>query len=189
MIPPSTSAIYKTFLADLTTANGGHTPAIAASVKTVEQNDPTAITGNTTPADAIVPFSTARLDLWNSGYFYNPNAPFGTNDSAVGNNGHGSPFPQTGTSTPLSAGVKLLAGTPPDNGTVYDSPITDYVIFRQSDASSTTPFEPGGSLNWVQTLFSNPTTPTTAWVDKPAGEALVQAAGVTPDYIDLGDVA
>ncbi len=28
LIPPSTSAIYKTFLADLTTANGGHTPTI-----------------------------------------------------------------------------------------------------------------------------------------------------------------
>ncbi len=189
LIPPSTSAIYKTFLADLTTANGGHTPAIAASVKTVEQNDPTAITGNTTPADAIVPFSTARLSLWNGGYFYNPNAPFGTNDSAAGNNGHGSPFPQTGTSTPLSAGVKLLSQTAPDGGAAYDSPITDYVIFRQSDAASTTPFEPGSSLNWVQTLFSNPTTPTTAWFDKPAGEALVQAAGVTPSYDDLGDVA
>ncbi len=158
-------------------------------MKTVEQNDPTAITGNTTPADAIVPFSTARLSLWNGGYFYNPNAPFGTNDSAAGNNGHGSPFPQTGTSTPLSAGVKLLSQTAPDSGAAYDSPITDYVIFRQSDAASTTPFEPGSSLNWVQTLFSNPTTPTTAWFDKPAGEALVQAAGVTPSYDDLGDVA
>ena len=42
-------------------------------VKTVEQNDPTTITGlGTASADAIVPFSAARLNLYNKGYFYNP---------------------------------------------------------------------------------------------------------------------
>ena len=45
LIPPSGSSIYKTFLADLKTANGNVTPTLSASVKTVEQNDPTAITG------------------------------------------------------------------------------------------------------------------------------------------------
>jgi ABC-type phosphate transport system substrate-binding protein len=187
-LPPSTSSIYKTFIADLTTANGGTAPTLAnPNIKQVEQNDPTAVTGASSPADAIVPFSAARLSLWNSGYFYNPAAVFGSNDTATGNNGHGSPFPQTGTSTPLSPGVKLLTGTPPDSGAVYDSPITDYVIFRQTDASSTTPFEPGSSLNWVQTLFSNPSAPSSPWFAKAAGKALVAAAGVTPVYDDLGD--
>ena len=189
LIPPSGSSVYKTFLADLTTANGGSTPTLSTSVKTVEQNDPTAITASSDPADAIVPFSAARLNLWTSGYFYNPAAAFGTNDSTSGNNGHGSAFPQSGTSTPLSAGVSLLSGTPGDSNPVYDSPITDYVIFRQSDASSTTPFEPGSSLNWVQTLFSNPSSPGSPWFAKASGKALVAAAGVTPVYDDLGDVA
>jgi hypothetical protein len=188
LIPPSGSAIYKQFVADLTTANGGTTPTISSTVKTVEQNDPSAVTTNSHAADALVPFSSARLSLWNSGYYFNPNAPFGTNDTSPGNNGHGSPFPQTGTSTPLSAGVNLLTGTAPDGGSAYNSAITDYIMFRQSDASSTTPFEPGSSLNWVQTLFSNPSSPGSPWFAKAAGQALIAAAGVTPHYQDLGDV-
>ena len=72
LIPPSSSSIYKTLIADLTTANGGTAPTLSTSVKTVEQNDPTVITGASTPADAIVPFSAARLNLWNDGYFHNP---------------------------------------------------------------------------------------------------------------------
>jgi len=168
LIPPSGSSIYKTFIADLTTAHGGTAPVLSASVKTVEQNDPTAITGATTPADAIVPFSAARLALWNDGYFHNPATVF------------------PGSTTALTPGVVLLSGTPGD-GTVYDSPITDYVIFRQSDASSTTPFEPGGSRNWVNTLFSNPGG-STPFFGKGAGQALIAAAGVTPLYSDLGDV-
>jgi ABC-type phosphate transport system substrate-binding protein len=169
LIPPSGSSIYKTFLADLKTANGNVTPTLAASVKTVEQNDPTAITGASSPANAIVPFSAARLALWNDGYFHNPATVFP--GGAV-----------------LTAGVKLLTGTPPDAAAVYASPITDYVIFRQSDATSTTPFEPGGSHNWVQTLFSNPGG-STPLVGKSAGQALIAASGVTPNYVDLGDVS
>lgn len=169
LIPPSGSSIYKTFIADLTTANGGTAPTLSGSVKTVEQNDPTAITTASTPADALVPFSAARLNLWTSGYFHNPATVF------------------PGSTSPLTPGVKLLSGTPGD-GTVYDSPITDYVIFRQSDATSTTPFEPGGSRNWVNTLFSNPGG-TTPFFGKSAGQALIAASGVTPDYVDLGNVA
>lgn len=170
LIPPSGSSIYKTFIADLTTANGNVAPTLSSSVKTVEQNDPTAVTSASTASDAIVPFSTARLALWNGGYFHNPATPF------------------PGGST-LSPGIKLLTGTAPDSSVAYSSPITDYVIFRQSDASLTTPFEPGGSRNWVDTLFSNPALPTTPLVAKSAGKALIAASGVTPVYDDLGDVS
>jgi len=169
LIPPSTSAIYKTFIADLTTANGGTAPTLGSDVKTVEQNDPTAITTASSPANAIVPFSSARLGLWNDGYFHNP----------------ATAFPGGSVLTP---GVKLLTATAPDGGAAYTSPITDYVIFRQSDATISTPFEPGGSKNWVQTLFSNPSAPTTPLVAKASGQALIAAAGVTPAYADLGNV-
>ncbi len=166
LIPPSSSSIYKTLIADLTAANGGTAPAISPSVKTVEQNDPTAITGASVPADAIVPFSAARLNLYNDGYFHSPSTVF------------------PGNPTPLSPGITLLTGTAPGGGSSYASPITDYVIFRQSDATSTTPFQPGGTQNWVQALFSS----ATAFFKLPAGLALVTASGVTAHYSDLGDV-
>jgi ABC-type phosphate transport system substrate-binding protein len=169
LLPPSTSSIYKTFLADLKTANGGTTPTLSASVQTVEQNDPTAVTGASTPADAIVPFSAARLNLWNDGYFHNP----------------ATPFPGGAALTP---GVKLLTATAPDGSAAYDSPVNDYVLFRQSDASSTAPMEPGGSRNWVETLFSNPGG-SQPFFEKAAGQALIAASGVTPLYNDLGDVS
>jgi ABC-type phosphate transport system substrate-binding protein len=167
-IPPSSSSIYKTFIADLTTANGGVAPTLSASVKTVEQNDPTAITAAAHPADAIVPFSAGRLALWNDGYFHNPATPF------------------PGSSTPLSPGVSIPSGTAGDGNAAYSSPITDYVIFRQSDTTSTTPMEPGGARNWIQTLFSNPGG-AAPFVNKAAGQALIAAAGLTPNYQDLGN--
>jgi hypothetical protein len=170
LLPPSGSTIYKTFIAALTTANGNVAPTLSGSVLTVEQNDPTAITSATTPSDAIVPFSAARLNLWNDNYFHNPNTAF------------------PGSSSALSAGVSLLSGTAPDSSSSWSAGITDYVIFRQSDASSTTPMEPGGTRNWVQTLFSNPAG-SQPFFEKAAGQALIAAAGITPNYVDLGDVA
>ena len=169
MIPPSSSAIYKALIAALTTANGGVAPTLSASVQTVEQNDPSAITGASSPADAIVPFSSARLALWNDGYFHNPATAF------------------PGSSTALTPGVSLLSGTAPDLAAAFSSAVTDYVIFRQSDAASTTPMEPGGTKNWVQTLFSNPGG-SAPFFGRASGQALIAASGVTPNYQDLGNV-
>jgi ABC-type phosphate transport system substrate-binding protein len=170
LLPPSGSSVYKTFLADLKTANGNVTPTLSASVVTVEQNDPTSITSNANSADAIVPFSQARLNLWSDGYFHNPNTAF------------------PGSSSPLTPGVKILSGTTPDAGAYYNSPINDYIIFRQSDATDASPMEPGGSRNWVKTLFSN-SGGTTPFFGNSSGQALIAAAGVTPFYDDLGNVS
>jgi ABC-type phosphate transport system substrate-binding protein len=162
LLPPTSSSITKTFLADLKTANSNTAPTLSG-FKTVEQNDPTAITTATDPADAIVPFSSARLDLYTSGYFHDPTS-----------------------NTTVDPGVSLLTGTPPQGGTAYNSPVDHYVVFRQSDTTSTTPMEPGGSLNWIQTLFSNPGG-TEPFFERSTGQALIAAAGTTPDYADLGD--
>jgi ABC-type phosphate transport system substrate-binding protein len=156
-IPPSSSAIYKTLIADLTTANGGTAPTLSSSVKTVEQNDPSVVSSN---PNAIVPFSVGRLSLWNSGYFHNP----------------ATVFPGGGS---ISPGASLIAG--------YTSPITDYIIFRNSDLASTTPFQPGGTLNWAQTLFSN-SGGSTPFFGRAAAQTLLTAAGITPNYQDLGNV-
>ncbi|HVX20614.1 MAG TPA: substrate-binding domain-containing protein [Acidimicrobiales bacterium] len=159
-IPPASSSINKTLIASLTTANGGTAPTLGGNVITVEQNDPNAVTGASSPADAIVPFSAARLNLYNSGYFHNPNTVFPGG-------------------TVLDAGIKFNTGA-----SAYDSPVTDYVIFRQSDLASTTPFQPGSSINWAQRLFSSTTS--TPYVASGAGQALINASGVTANYADLG---
>jgi hypothetical protein len=169
LLPPSGSSITKTFLADLKTQNGNTAPTLAASVKTVEQNDPTAITGASTPADAIVPFSSARLKLYTSGYFHDPTVTF-----------PGGPA--------INPGVSLLHGAAPDSGAVYSTAVNHYVIFRQSNATGGPAMEPGGSLNWAQTLFSHPGG-STPFFDKTAGQALIAAAGTTPVYHDLGNVS
>src|SRR5205085_10413330 len=101
LIPPSGSSISKTFLADLKAANGNVAITLGDNVLTVEQNDPGAVTGASTPADAIVPFSIGRLNLWNSGYFHNP----------------ATPFPGGAALTP---GVKALTGAPTDSGAFYN---------------------------------------------------------------------
>jgi hypothetical protein len=163
LLPPSSSSITKTFEKDLQAANGNNPVTLAPDVQTVEQNDPTAITGQTQAANAIVPFSSARLALFTSGYFKDPSLP----------------FPGGATIDP---GIKLLSG-----GTSYNSVVKHYVVFREDDVTDGA-FQPGGTLNWVQTLFSNPGG-TKPFFDRPTGEALVQAAGTTPAYADLNDVS
>ena len=109
-----------------------------------------------------MPFSVARLALYNSSYFHNP-------------------------ATVYPGGSAISAGITVANSG-WSSPIHDYVIFRQSDVASTSPFEPGGTRNWIQTLFSNPTG-TTPLVASAAGQALIASAGKTPNYNDLGNVS
>jgi len=168
LIPPSSSSINKTFLADLKAANGGTAITLGSNVITVEQNDPGAVTGATSPADAIVPFSIGRLNLWNSGYFHNPATAFPGGSA-------------------LQPGVKALTGSAPDGAAFYNDTNGLYVTFRQSDATSSSPWQPGSTKNWVQTLFSD--TNGTPFFKKPAGQALVAAAGGIPGYNDLGNVS
>jgi ABC-type phosphate transport system substrate-binding protein len=163
LLPPSSSSIYKTFLKDLQSANGGNPVNLAPSVKTVEQNDPTAITAQAASADAIVPFSSARFSLFAKGYFHDPSTPFPGGAA-------------------ISPGTKLLTGSG-----AYDSVVKHYVIFRESDTTAKA-FQPGGTLNWIQTLFSNPGG-TKPFFARSTGQALIAAAGTTPAYADLGNVS
>ncbi len=172
LIPPSTSSITKTFLADLKTANGGTAPTLKG-VSTVEQNDPTAITNlpGSQSANAIVPFSNGRLNLYNSGYFFNPANPFPISANTV-----------------ETSGIVALTGNDPGGTAAYTDTNLLLVIFRQSDATSATAWQPGSSLNWAQTLFSDPGGPKPFFAGA-AGQALVAAAGGVPGYKDLGDVS
>ena len=58
-------------------------------------------------------------------------------------------------------------------------------IVREKDYTSSTPWQPGSTLNWVKALFYNPGGPA-PFVTTPAGQALLTAAGVTPDYHVFG---
>jgi hypothetical protein len=169
-LPPAGSSVYKTFIKALNKVYNnttGTTPAftLSTSVVTVEQNDPTAVTGAATPADALVPFAAGRLTLWNNGFFHNPNVLTG--------------------GAALTPNVSLLTGTPSDSNPVYKSAISDYIIFRQSDLSDPPNLEPGGTLNWAQALFSDTGGPA-PFFDKSSTGALLRDAGVTWAYSDLG---
>ncbi|SDJ47007.1 hypothetical protein SAMN05444157_3517 [Frankineae bacterium MT45] len=169
-IPQAGAGVRNTFLNALTAANGGTAITLASNVVSVEQNDPTTIT--TLPAaqqvDAIVPFPTSRNTLYAHGYFFNPSVPF------------------PGSATPLTSGVKLLSGTAGDGAAAASIPLPYYIIFRDTDAASTTPWQPGSTLNWVQALFSNPGSLAKPYFNTSAGKALITSSGATPLYNDLG---
>jgi len=172
-LPPSGSSVNKTFIADLTAANGGVAPTLGSDVITVEQNDPTAITSASSPADAIVPFSEGRLNLWN-GVSGDPSV------SASSNKGyfHDPTVAYPGSSTALSPGIKIETGSG-----AYSDTLDIYAVFPQSAEASATPWQPGSTLNWVQALFSDPGGPE-PYFESPAGQALLAQAGLVPDYMD-----
>jgi ABC-type phosphate transport system substrate-binding protein len=177
-IPQTGSGIRTLFLADL----GITSAQLGSCVVTVEQNDPTGITGNTDPADVIEPFSGSRLNLWNgksgntadganpsSGYFHNPTTPY------------------PGAATAETSGITLLTGAPAgtdSSGGVYDDDYDLYVVYRWSDQTSSTPWQPGGTENWAQTLFCNPGGTTVPFFQTPAGKTLIAEAGADP--VDQG---
>lgn len=166
LVPQSGSGTRSTFLADIGVASPG------SCVQTVEENDPTSITGNADPADAIAPFSAGRLALYNNSYFKDPTVVF------------------PGSSTFLSPGILLQQGfssgtthrLASDGNNVYDNVRGLYVVFRESDNTSATPWQAGSSLNWVKTLFVG----ASAYVKQPFNQALISAAGATPAYLDEG---
>jgi ABC-type phosphate transport system substrate-binding protein len=167
LIPQVGAGMRTIFLNGLKSANGGSAPNPTAGIN-VQQNDPTAITGLAAAdkPNAIVPFPKARFDLLNAGYFVNPDTAYSAANPA----------------TPLSAaGVQLHTASG-----AWNTPFSYFVIFRESDYNSNTAWQPGGTLNWVQTLFFNPTGPK-PYVDTAAGKSLLSSAGVNPTYLDFGN--
>jgi ABC-type phosphate transport system substrate-binding protein len=168
ILPQVGSGTRNDFLADLKAANGGTDVALTNTIRTAEEHDPSAISGlasgtqtfadtSTAPytkLDALAPFSTGRDKLIDTGYF-------GT-----------TPAPNT---------ITLLIGTPPDSATSYALARSLYLLVRQSDVTSTTPFLAGGSLNMVNTLFGT----STSQYGKVASNGLFTAAGVTRSWADL----
>jgi len=196
LIPQSGSGTRNTFLSDLATlGNGGTAISLGTCVTTVEENDPTGITGYVTPTgwggtigagvadpqDAIVPFSGSRLNLWDGvsgnttlspssgvGYFHNPTLVYGT-----------TPNPS------LNPGVaQILTGTPSDGNAIYIDNRALNIVYPFSENSSTQSGEPGSPYNWANLLFcpSTKAGAPTPFMDSPAGEVDIAQAGATPGY-------
>ena len=162
LVPQNGSGTRSSFLADLKSANGNTDVPLGSCVQTVEENDPSSITGASSPADAIAPFSGGRKNLYDSGYFKDSTVKFGSAPVA------------------LTSGLQLLSGTG-----AYLNTRGLYIVFRDKDVTATAPFQPGGTKNWVQTLFANPGG-TTPFVNTNAGKADIASGGATPSYQDCG---
>jgi hypothetical protein len=174
VIPQVGAGTRTIFLADL----GITSAQLGPCVVTGEQNDPTAITGNTDPADVIEPFSLGRLNLYNG---KSGNTTFGSNPSSGYFHSPTTPYP--GAASAQASGVTLLTGAPSgtdSSGGVYDDDYNLYVVYRWSDQTSSTAWQPGGTLNWAQTLFCNPGGATTPFFQTPAGKTLIAEAGADP---------
>jgi len=180
---PSDAGMWNTFVATVKAQNGippATDPDLRANPNSiqVQQNDPTAITSLPAAqrANAIVPFPRGRYRTLNAEYY---------TDASVTN-----AYNVTPPRSPVTAaGIQLLDL---NSGTDSNLPESAYggnfpynAIFRASDLSSSEKWQPGSTLNWVQALFYNPGG-ADPFVRTPAGEALLEAAGVEPDYHVFG---
>jgi ABC-type phosphate transport system substrate-binding protein len=170
VIPQAGSGTRSTFESDI----GITDTQLGSCVRVGEENDPyslyinsAGVTQSSANPDAIAPFSGGRLNLYQSGYFNDPSKAYGTPQSAL--------HPTVTLAT---------SGTPSDGNPIYDDVRGLFVVFRNSDYSSTTPFQPGGTKNWVNSLFASPSG--TPFFKSGSGQALLTAAGVTPAYHDYG---
>jgi ABC-type phosphate transport system substrate-binding protein len=190
LILPTDAGMWTTFVSNVTKQNPGATISLRDNPNSiqVQQNDPTAITSLTPTqrANAIVPFPRGRFRTLNKGYYTETKEFEGTLATPKTNLYNTDPGHRTSAS---AAGIQLLD---PDSVTDVASPTAPYggnfpynAIFRESDFTSTTAWQPGSTLNWVQALFYNPGG-ADPFVHTPAGEALLVAAGVTPDYRVFG---
>jgi ABC-type phosphate transport system substrate-binding protein len=159
VIPQSGSGTAKDFIKDLTACNGGTTFALGGNVVTSEEHDPTGITGIAAHTD-INGNPVSKLDGI---------APFSTGRNNLINSGYfgASPAPNT---------VALLGGTS------YILNRSLYILCRDADVASTTPFQLGGALNLAKTLFALPT----SYFNKAAQAPLYTAAGVVQSFVDAG---
>lgn len=189
---PSDAGMWTTFVNGVKaqTSNNSFTGTGNSSKIQVQQNDPTAISSlpEAQRKNAIVPFPRGRFKVVANGYY------------TVAEDGAGNTNPYNGTRTYTGttggkgnkrkpadvAGIKLLdpaatAGTAGNASAPYGTNFAYTGILRKSDVESDTPWQPGSTLNWAEALFYNPDGPA-PFVNTEAGRALIEAAGITPDY-------
>jgi hypothetical protein len=159
VLPQAGSGTAKDFIKDLTACNGGTVFNLAPNLVTSEEHDPTGITGIPAHTD-INGNPVSKLDGI---------APFSTGRNNLINSGY------FGT-TPAPNTVSLLGGTS------YILNRSLYILCRDADVASTTPFQLGGTLNLAKTLFALPT----SFFNKGANAAQYTSAGVVQSFVDAG---
>lgn len=171
IVPPSTSGTGSFFLADLNAATGGSATGYGSCTTTAQEHDPTAIYSAPTPGDAIEPFSKGKLALINNGYYINGTAYSGTTAA-------------DGAFTPnyLKLESGATAGQTGGDNNNYASTRGLYFVVRQTDYTSTTPFQTGSSDNMVQALFTD----SASAIRSSVGRSEITAAGFTPQYSNCG---
>ncbi len=153
LIPQPGSGTRSFFLGALGLTSPGNCTVIS------EENDPTAIGSSSVPADTIEPMSAGRLNMFLGldgngksggigGYFLDSTCGFDAN-TTTGANACGTGTGATYFTNPLAPPVTPITGA-----TTFPRDL--YMYFRDSDINSTTPLEPGGSVNWLRSLFYNP---------------------------------
>lgn len=157
ILPQTGSGTYGTFNADLVAANGGTAINYGSCVtQGVQESDPTVLFTGATATAAGTPNNDAIV-------------PFSAGRIKLLNTGYLGPL--------YKSAVKDLAGT----GT-YNDDRNLYIVARQSDVTSTTPFDPNGTQNFVNTLFG---TANSAFNAK-SNNALYVSAGLVRSFKDCG---
>ncbi|MFC6154661.1 substrate-binding domain-containing protein [Nocardioides yefusunii] len=187
LILPTDAGMWNTFVANVAKQNPSATVDSGTLRRNqnsivVQQNDPVAITAlsESQRKNAIVPFPRGRFRTLNTGYYTQTFDGQKTNNYNTENGGR----------TAADAdGIKLLdvnsSSDSANPASPYGGNFAYNAIVRESDLLDATPWQPGSTLNWVQALFYNPDGPA-PFVRTPAGKALLEAAGVTPDYHVFG---
>ena len=198
LLPQSGSGTRNQFLQDLCVGSSnpgcsGTPPTVQATAITttvnqsVEENDPTALTNATDPADALAPFSGDRLALWSSGAFHNPFTAV-KNSTASVPAGPGVTFPPVGDpaypgGATLSPGVVLGGtGTASDGNSGYLDTRGLWFVYRAVDDGDPA-WQPGSSKNWAQTLLSTGSFLGTSFRSSADVNA---ASGNKYDFVDCG---
>jgi hypothetical protein len=212
VIPQVGSGTRTYFLEQIEPGSTSSTVTIGTCPVVAEENDPTALAQQSSPADAIEPIAQGRLNLYFGqvenaggggtssggigGYFLDPSCAYDVGTSACGTGTLGTNWvPKS-----VNPTVQIITGSPTDGNTLFDPTRPLYIYFRNSDVTSTTPFQPGTSENWVNALFYDPcpngaTNCTTIggvtygpdgapYIDTSAGQQDLLDAGVTPVNTD-----
>ncbi|HTW18939.1 MAG TPA: substrate-binding domain-containing protein [Mycobacteriales bacterium] len=199
VIPQSGSGTRNFFESDIGLSDT--TVTNSTCIRVSEEHDPTGITLATQPgsttndaADAIEPFSVGKIKLIQSGYYANSQEPASNfNIALISGCTSGDQTPNC----PSADQNKANDGNP-----VYDSTRGLYFIARDFDLNLTPgsgaclsapdstygecqPSQPGGTKNWVNDLFKG----SGSWIARSIQAPDIEAAGLTPNYQDLGDAS
>jgi hypothetical protein len=190
---------------------------VGACTVNAEENDPEAIDASGSAINAIEPMSSGRLNMYQgkdsagtslgTGYFLDPSCAYAQVAAAAaisGTNQARAACVAAGTVLAPNVTYNYSGGTG-TFATAWSSSRNMYLYFRAGDVNSTTIFQPGGTRNWVRTLFANPCSGTTAggtpivsgtnctssntygpggapFIATAPGQALVSSAGIVPSY-------